>query len=268
MIDFLNELNFVWRSLIAGVAIGIVAGPIGVFLIWRRMSFLGETIAHASMLGISISLLLDINFYFGLFFVAILVAFLLNYLSLNKELAPDAILALLAHSSLALGILVIPTSQLNIMEFLFGDILAVSGTDIAMIVSVSASCCLALKVIWPDLILLTINEDLATAENVPVGTTKLIYLFCVALVFAVAIKVIGILLITSMLVIPALAARSFAKDSESMVWCSSLMATLSVFGGVGISCVWDLSTGPAIVVFCALLFLLSQLLKSLKIRLL
>lgn len=260
MIDWLLNLDFVYRALIAGVGIAIMAGPLGSLMLWRRMAYFGDTLAHSTLLGISLALLLHINIYTGLVSVCLFVACLLAGLTRQKWLASDAILGILSHTTLAIGLITataIRGVRVDLLSYLYGDILSVNLQDIAWIYLVVVTVLLLLWRLWHWLISATIHTDLARTEGVPVEFTSWSLIIMLALVFAVAIKLVGVLLITALLIIPASAARRFAKTPESMVVIASVFGCIAVGLGFWASLVWDWPTGPSIVVAAAGIFILS-----------
>lgn len=260
MIDWIQSLDFVQRALIAGMGIAILAGPLGSLMLWRRMAYFGDTLAHSTLLGISLSLLLHINIYTGLVTVCLLVACLLAGLTKQKWLASDAILGILSHTTLAIGLITataIRGVRVDLLSYLYGDILSVNLQDITYIFLVVIVVLLLLWRLWRWLISATIHVDLARTEGVPVDFTSWALIIMLALVFAVAIKLVGVLLITALLIIPASAARKFARTPEMMIVVASIFGCLSVALGFWASLFWDWPTGPSIVVAAAGIFALS-----------
>lgn len=269
MIDWLQNLDFVQRALIAGVGIAIMAGPLGSLMLWRRMAYFGDTLAHSTLLGISLSLLLHVNIYTGLVSVCLIVACLLAGLTRQKWLASDAILGILSHTTLAIGLITataIRGVRVDLLSYLYGDILSVNLQDIACILLVVVIVMLLLWRLWRWLIASTIHIDLARTEGVPVEFTNWSLIIMLALVFAVAIKLVGVLLITALLIIPASAARNFARTPEAMIFTASAFGCCAVFVGFWASLEWDWPTGPAIVVAAAAIFILSFMQRALHTK--
>ncbi len=258
--DWLANLDFTTRALIAGLGIAILAGPLGSLILWRRMAFFGDTLAHSTLSGLSLAVLLNINPYFGLIAISLLVACLLAGLSKYQWLASDAILGMLSHSLLAIGLIaatLVPGVRVDLLGYLYGDILSVTSLDLIYIVGVLLVVFVLLKAIWRWILSATIHSDLAMVEGVPVALTNWSLIIILALVFAVAIKLVGVLLITALLIIPASSARKFARSPEAMVILSSIFGCVAVGLGFGSSLRWDIPTGPAIVVAAAVIFLFS-----------
>ena len=249
--------DFLLLALIGGTGIAAFMGPLGVFVVWRRMAYFGDTLAHSALLGIALGFLLGVNLTVGVVVVCGTMAILLVALRRRQPLAEDTLLGILAHGSLALGIIAIAvqdTLRVDLVTYLFGDILSISVADIYWIFAVGAAVILALLVLWRPLIAITVHEDLARVEGVKVFPTQLAFMMLIAGVIALAMKIVGILLVTSLLIIPAAAARRFARTPEQMAVAAALIGCLSVALGLGASLLWDLPSGPAIVAAATGLF--------------
>ncbi len=254
--------DFFTRALVAGIGVALVAGPLGCFIVWRRMAYFGDTIAHSALLGVAIAFLLDINLILGVFVTATLVALALVLLQRQQRLSADAILGILAHSTLAIGLVIVAfLSQLRVdlIGFLFGDILAVSRGDIAAVWIGGGLVLAALALIWRPLLAGTVSQDIAEAEGLRPDRAKLIFMVMLAAIIAIAMKIVGILLITSLLIIPAAAARRIAVTPETMAVAASLLGACAVVIGLYGSLQFDTPSGPSIVVAALMIFLVSLL---------
>nr|WP_240492868.1 zinc ABC transporter permease subunit ZnuB [Candidatus Terasakiella magnetica] len=254
--------DFFMRALIAGVGLAIVVGPLGCFVVWRRMAYFGDTMAHSALLGVALSFLFDISLMIGVFGVAALVSLLLITLQKRKSLPTDALLGILSHSALAIGLVLVAFMawlRIDLMGYLFGDILSVSVGDIAMIYGGGIAILAVLALIWRGLLAASVSEELAEVEGLKPERTKLIFMLLMAGVVAIAIKIVGILLITALLIIPAATARRFATTPEVMAVLASIFGVMSVIGGLFSSLQYDTPSGPSIVVMAVVLFILSLL---------
>jgi zinc transport system permease protein len=253
--------DFMLRALIAGLGVALVSGPLGAFVVWRRMAYFGDTLAHSALLGVALGFLLEININLSIILVCLALAMLLVVLQHQQRLASDTLLGILSHSALSLGLIVlalIQTLRLDLMGYLFGDILAVTQVDIYWIWGGGLVALIALIIIWRPLLAITVHEELARVEGVPVTAIRMIFMLLIALVIAVAMKVVGILLITSLLIIPAATARRFASTPEQMALLAVVVGCLAVGGGLFGSLQWDLPAGPAVVVVAALQFFIAS----------
>lgn len=252
--------DFFVRAVVAGVGVAIVAGPLGCFIVWRRLAYFGDTLSHAALLGVALAFLLQLNITLAVFFVSAGVALALLMLQTRASLSSDSLLGLLAHSALAIGLVVLAFMtwvRVDLMGFLFGDILAVSTTDILVIYIGGAFVLGVLAAIWRPLFAATVNRELADAEGLNVDRANFIFMLLMAGVIAIAMKIVGVLLITAMLIIPAAAARRFASGPEQMALLAALIGVVSVVAGLYGSLEWDTPSGPSIVVAALVLFLLS-----------
>jgi zinc transport system permease protein len=252
--------DFVLRALVAGVGVSLAAGPLGCFVVWRRMAYFGATLAHSALLGVALGLLFDVNVNLGIIAVCLSLALALVALEHDRRFASDTLLGILAHGALALGLVAVAflgSVRVDLMSYLFGDILAVSAIDIAWIWGGGAACLAGLAAIWRPLLAITVQEDLARVEGVPVARVRTVFMVTIALVIALAMKIVGVLLIVSLLIIPAAAARRFASTPAQMAVGAALMGALSTAAGIGASLHFDTPAGPSIVVAAAALFFLS-----------
>ena len=252
--------DFFYRALIAGIGIALVTGPLGCFVVWRRLSFFGDTLAHSALLGVILSVSFDINISLSIFVVSSLVALLLLKLQKTTYLANDALLGLLSHSSLAIGLVVLgflSFIRFDIMGVLFGDILSVNINDLLAIWLGGALILLVLWFIWKPLFASTVNYELAEAEGMKPERMNAIFTILLAALIAIAIKMVGLLLITGMLIIPTAMARNLSNNPKQMVIFSVIGGLLSVLIGLYASFEINTSSGPTIVTVALILFILS-----------
>jgi zinc transport system permease protein len=259
--------DFIIRALIAGIGVALVAGPLGSFVVWRRMAYFGDALSHSALLGVGLGFLLGLTPSVGIVVVCVTLALILVLLQRQKTLASDTLLGIMAHSALSLGLVVVAfmeTLRVDLMSYLFGDVLAVSWDEIGWIYA-TASLALALLVaIWRPLLSITVHEELARVEGVRVTLIRLLFMSLIAVVIAAAMKVVGILLITSLLIIPAATARHFARTPEQMAVVAAVVGCVAVFGGIQGSLTFDTPSGPSVVVAAVGLFVLSLLLPVYK----
>ena len=252
--------DFLIRALIAGIGIALVAGPLGCFVVWRRLSFFGDTLAHSALLGVLLSISFNINISITIFVVSSLVALLLLRLEKTTYLAGDSLLGLISHSSLAIGLLILgflSSIRFDIMGILFGDILSVNTNDLLVIWIGGALILFVLWFIWKPLFASTVNYDLAEAEGMKPERVNAIFTILLAALIAISIKMVGILLITGLLIIPTAMARNLSNNPRQMVILSILGGLLSVFIGLYASFEINTSSGPSIVSVALILFILS-----------
>ena len=264
--EILKKINmfddFFIRALVAGLGVAFVTGPLGCFVIWRRLSYFGDTLSHSALLGVTLAYSFEINTAFSVFLVSSLIALILIQLQKKTNLPGDALLGLLGHSSLAVGLVVIgflTFIRFDIMGLLFGDILAVTVDDILIIWIGGAIILVVLKLIWKSLFASTVNYELAEAEGLNPDRAKAIFTILMAAVIAISIKMVGLLLITGMLIIPAAMARNISTSPQQMVFYSVIGGLLSVVLGLFTSLEFNSSSGPSIIAAALFLFILSLL---------
>ena len=252
--------DFFIRALVAGLGVALVTGPLGCFIIWRRLSFFGDTLAHSALLGVTLAFSFDINIAFSVFIISSAIALILLKLQKTTNLPGDALLGLLAHSSLAVGLVVIgflSFIRFDIMGLLFGDILAVTENDLIIIWVGGAIILFVLKLIWKPLFASTVNYELADAEGMKPERVNAIFTILMAAIIAISIKMIGLLLITGMLIIPAAMARNISNNPKQMVLFSIIGGLLSVIIGLFGSLEINTPSGPSIITAGLILFILS-----------
>ena len=255
--------NFLLRALLGGLGVALIAGPFGSFVVWRRLAYFGDTLAHSALLGVAFGFLLEINLTLGILIICQILALLLFVSQRQRLLAGDTLLGILSHGALALGLVVLAFMQdvrVDLVAYLFGDILAIGPTDLGWIFGGGGLALVGLILLWRPLLAITIHEDLARVEGVPVDRINWAFLALIALTVAVMMKVVGLLLVTALLIIPAATARRFAGSPETMALSASLIGCLAVSGGLYGSFRWDTPAGPSIVVAACLIFLFSLLL--------
>ena len=252
--------DFFIRAIFAGIGIAFVTGPLGCFVVWRRLSYFGDTLAHSALLGVTIAYSLDFNIAVSIFFISSAIALILIQLQRKTNLPDDALLGLLAHSSLAVGLVVIgflTFIRFDIMGLLFGDILAVNKKDLFIIWFGGALILIVLKLIWKPLFASTVNYELAEAEGLNPDKAKAIFTVLLAALIAISIKLVGVLLITGMLIIPTAMARNLSDNPKKMVVFSIIGGLLSVFIGLFSSLEFNTPSGPSILAAALILFIIS-----------
>jgi zinc transport system permease protein len=252
--------DFLLYALLAGLGVALVAGPLGCFVVWRRMAYFGDTLAHSALLGVSIGVLLGINISITVTAIPMLIALGLVYLEQRGILSLDTLLGILSHSALATGLVLIsllPDVRIDLMSLLFGDLLSVTKNDLWVIYTVAGTVIALLLWLWKPLINITVHEELASVEGVKTSVVRTALMLITALVIAIAMKIVGVLLITALLIIPAATARRVSSTPEQMAVMASLIAMLTVMMGLAMSYYSDTQAGPSVVVCAALLFTLS-----------
>jgi zinc transport system permease protein len=253
--------DFLVRAALAGAGVALVAGPLGCFVVWRRMAYFGDTVAHAALLGVALALAFDAGVIPAVLVVALVVALAVAR-GTGRRYAADTLLGVLAHGALAVGLVVLsflPGGRGDLSAYLFGDILAVGRGDLALIWGGAGLAGLGLWLGWTRLLNSTLNEELAAAEGGDPERDRLLLTLALALLVAAALKVVGALLITAMLILPAAAARPLARTPEGMALAAAAIGAAAALGGLGLAWVADSPAGPSMVAAALGLFLVSNL---------
>ena len=256
--------DFFVYALIAGLSLAAVAGPLGAFVVWRRMAYFGDTLAHSALLGIAIGLISGANPQLSIIISCLLFAFLLTILEKNRAISTDTLLGILAHSSLALGIVVLALTdsvRVDLEAYLFGALLTITPQDLLWVVGICSAVVGILLRFWQEFVAITVHEDIAEIEGSNVARYKLLLVLLMALTIAVSMKIVGVLLITSLLIIPAASARLIAQTPEQMALRASAVGACSVLAGLFVAFAIDVPVGPSIVVSATSLFLALNLVK-------
>lgn len=256
-------MSDIWwlMPVLAGMLLALVAGPLGSFVVWRRMAFFGDTLAHGALLGITFGVLTDINLTLALVLGSLLLALVLLPLESRARLSSDTLLGIVSHSTLAIGLVTLSLAQgvrVDLMGYLFGDLLAVEAADVLWILLASVLVAVLLTWQWRALLAVTVSSELAAIDGLPVKKLNAMLILLLALIVALAMKVVGILLVSALLIIPPATARTLARSPEQMVLLASICGVLSVVLGLAASFRWDTPAGPSVVVAATCLFALSM----------
>ena len=257
--------DFLVRAALAGIGLSLATGPLGAFVVWRRMAYFGDATAHAAILGVALSFATGLPVYAGTLLVALAMAATVSTLA-GRGHAMDTALGVLAHAALAFGLVAVsflPSVRVDLSAYLFGDILAVGRADLAWVWGGALAVLALVGWRWQGLLTATVNEELARAEGLDPRRERLVLTLALALVVAVAIKIVGALLIAALLIIPAASARSLARSPEAMAAGAVALSILSVLAGLFASLQLDTPAGPSIVAAAAGLFALALMLAGL-----
>ena len=254
--------DFFLRAVLGGIGVAIVTGPLGCFVIWRRLAYFGDTLSHSALLGVALAILLEVNITLAVFVISVLMGLALLMLRQIAPLSSDALLGLLAHSTLAIGLIALSFMtwvRVDLLGFLFGDVLAINQFDLLVIGLGGTIVLLVLKLIWRSLFAATVSPEIARAEGLQPERAEIIFMILMASVIAISMKIVGVLLITALLIIPAATARCFSSSPEQMAVFAVLIGIFSVIIGLQSSLTWDTPAGPSIVAALLALFIASTM---------
>lgn len=258
--------DFIVRAALAGVGVALATGGLGAFVVWRRMAYFGDAASHGAILGVALAIASDSPIWIWVLGVAMAMGVALQVLVSRGHASSDTALGVLAHTALAAGLVAVSFQsgiRVDLSAYLFGDILTVSRVDLAVIWggALLVSAVLALR--WNRMLTATLHEDLARASGVSPAREQMILTLLMAVVVAVALKVVGALLITALLIIPAAAAGRLARSPEMMVGLGIGIGAISVLGGLGVSMQIDTPVGPMAVCLAAAAFCVATALRGL-----
>ncbi|MCY4496585.1 MAG: metal ABC transporter permease [Rhodospirillaceae bacterium] len=254
--------DFILRAFIGGTSVATISGPLGCFVVWRRIAYFGATMSHSALLGVALGIAAGADPTVGTVTVCIAIALIVVFMESGRLLASDTLMGILAHSALAYGVAAIalmPGVRVDLMGYLFGDVLAIGRGDLQVIAGIGLVLGAGIWAFWRPLLSVTVDEELARVEGVRATVARIALMLMLALLVAVGMKVVGILLIVSLLVIPPAAARMISATPEGMALNAALLAAASVILGMILSLTVDVPAGPAIVIVASLFFALLYL---------
>ena len=252
-----------WQALCAGVGLTFLSGPLGVLTIWRRLAFLGDSLAHASILGVALGMLWQLNVSASIFVTVMAVALLLVWLLADRRVPSDTLLAVISSGALALGLLLVGMNTLSTQSYttlLMGDILNVTRFEVISIWVAALVIGSVIKIFWERLIFISLDEALASVEGIAVRRLNALFCVLLALCIALGTKLVGVVLMSALLLIPAASSRILSNTPERMLFMSTVLGSFSILSGLLLSFYFDMPTGPAIVVVSVGLFFMMQIL--------
>lgn len=267
--SFWSGIEILLLPLLAGAGIALLVGPLGCVVVWQRMAYFGESLAHSALFGVALGIWLDVAPVWTVILAGAGLAVLLAGLQHASGFSADTLLGILSHTLLAGGLVVLsclPGQRVNLESLLFGDLLAVSAQDVWLLYALVLPLAAGLYRLWQPLVAITVHEELAAAEGVPVARVRLMFLLVMAVTVAVAMKVTGVLLMTSLLVIPAAIAHASSRSPEQMAVLAVLIALLAVAGGLALSWLGNTPVGPSVVLVAGLFFLNASLVRHWRRR--
>ena len=253
---------FIQRALLASIIVGILCPFVGNFVVLRKMSFFSDAISHSAFAGLAAGILLGIDLSLSSIAVAILISLLIAFLSEKTTLSHDTIIGIAFSGAIATGMLIIGRLKgyrADIFTFLFGDILAITKTDILLIFVISIFTITILLAFLKPFLQITFNRDLAKVEGINVRFFEYLLFFIIAIVVTVSLKIIGIILVTSLLIVPAAAAKNIASSLKQLFSLSCIFGVVSGIIGLTGSVYLNTASGPTIVLVSIVIFFLTML---------
>ena len=258
--------DFLLYALLAGLGIAAIAGPLGSFVVWQRMSYFGDTLAHSTLLGIALGLLFSVNLMMATMACCVAIGLILAFLQTQKIVANDTLLGILSHSALAIGLILVAmfdVALLDLNAYLLGDLLATNRLDVITIYTIGSIVMVCICYFWRPLLTTCVNRELAAVEGIAVKWVNLLLILLLAFTIAITMKIVGVLLITALLIIPAATSRNLANSPEKMAIFASVFGCIAVMSGLSSSIILNTPAGPSIVASASGFFILSLLVKKL-----
>jgi zinc transport system permease protein len=252
--------DFLWRAVLGAGLLGAAAGPIGCFVLWRRMAYVGESVSHMGLLGAGIGILIGINAVLGTAVLAVTAAFLMARTK-TSVIPADTHVGIVGHIGLALGYILLAgmeTVRADLLGYLFGDVLALSNADVVLIGTAGLATLAMTALLWRPLLKLAAGGDIAAAEGQNTQWAQTGLLVLIALLVAFGLKVVGALLIVALLIIPPAAARLFSRSPEQMAMFAAGIGAISAPLGLAAAYMTDAPAGPCIVLAAGALYVLSS----------
>lgn len=260
---------FMQRAVVGGVIVGAVFGVLGVYTVLRKMSFFGDGIAHASLAGIAIGLLLAVNPLITAIIFSVIIAALMFVFEKKSRLASDAVIGILFTSSMALGILLMSFHrgyQPDLLSYLFGNILTIQTSEL-WVLGLASIIILALTVRFRKVLLFfTLDPDGAHVSGVPTNVVHFVFHIVLAIAVVMAVKVVGVVLVAALLILPASTAKLLSRSFSSLIWNSLVLSELMVIAGLVASALWDVPSGATIILVGFGIFLCVLLVTSVHKR--
>ncbi len=256
------QLGFMQRALVAGILIAALCGLFSVFVVLKRLSFIGVGISHSAFGGVALGFLLGINPTITAILFAAATALLIGFVNRQGRLHEDTAIGIFFALSMALGILFIGLSRsynVDLFGYLFGNILAITRGDVMLVLIVAPVIFAVILSLFKELLFLSFDEEVARVSGVAVSPIYYFFLLAMAVTIVIAIKLIGIVLVSALLVIPAAAARQFTTNYRGLALCSVGIGVVSTVAGLFLSCWLNLASGATIVLFAGVLFCVSLL---------
>ncbi|MDV2582901.1 metal ABC transporter permease [Alkalibacillus haloalkaliphilus] len=261
-IDAVMTYPFLQNALIAGVLVGIVCGVVGCFIILRGMALMGEAISHAVLPGVVIAYMLGASFFVGAVITGVLTAIGIGYISQNSRIKDDSAIGILLTGTFAVGVVLVTTigsTSINVWHILFGNVLAVSRTDLWMTLGITVGVLILIFVFYKQLLLSTFDPTMAKAIGLPTRLIHYMLMFILSLVTVASLNTVGIILVVAMLITPGATAYLMTDRLPMMLTLSAVFGVISAVVGVYYSYIYDVATGASIVIVATLLFTLAFL---------
>lgn len=261
--------EFMKRSLIAMVLIAPTAAAMGIHVVNFRMSFYSDAISHSAFTGIALGIILGFDPLMTMVVFGLVIGMLIVRVRRSSQLSVDTIIGVAFSTAVALGIVLVSARRgltRNLHSFLYGDVLAVREGEVLIMFVLALAVLIYSGWLYNRLILMSINGEVARTRGINTSLQEYIFSLLLALVVCLSIRVVGILLVTALIIVPAAVGRSLARNAGQLFWISTITALISAVTGLALSYYWDSATGATVVLVCAAFFFIAQLFNSLARR--
>jgi ABC-type Mn2+/Zn2+ transport system permease subunit len=266
MMEFLSY-GFIQRALITGAVLGVTCALLGVFVVLRRMAFIGVGISHAALGGVAIGLLAGLPPVAAAGAFSVAVAWVIGWITRRGEVSEDTAIGVFFPTAMALGVALISLSETyrqDLIGYLFGNILSVGPGDLWLLLGLAGVCLGVLALFFKEFLFLGVDEEAARAAGLPAAFLSYLLLTTLAITIVAAMKLVGIIMVSAFLVVPAATGQTLGRSIRGMAWVSVASALISVFMGLWLSWLWNLPSGASVVLFAAALFFGSYLFRSMR----
>ncbi|WP_343377602.1 iron chelate uptake ABC transporter family permease subunit [Buchnera aphidicola (Formosaphis micheliae)] len=250
---------------LAGMLLTLVTGPLGSFIVWRRMTFLSDTLSHSSLLGLAGGIFFNINPFYMVLFLLLILSLFIVILEQDLYLSLDLILGIMTNSAVSLSMIIFncisEKDRIDVSNYFFGNLLKITLFDVVMVAMIITIILLILYIYWNKILLCSINPELAIIEGVNIFKIRLIFMFITTLTIIIAIKLIGSLIITSLLIMPAAIAKRFSSSPEQMAILATIIGMFGMTSGIIISILFSFPISSSIVLSLLIFFVISYMIK-------
>ena len=260
MISEFIAYPFIQRALIASLMVGIICPFVGNFVVLRKMSFFSDAISHSAFAGIAVGAMLGIDLSLSSIGMAVIISFIIAFLSERTSLSHDTAIGIAFSGAIASGMLIMGMMKgyrADLFSYLFGDILAITNLDLLIILSVGVLAVATMMIFFKSFLQITFNRELAQVEGINVRFFEYLLFFIIAIVVTVSLKIIGMILVTSLIIVPAAAAKNVSSNMRQLFSYSSFFGVISGIVGLAGSVYLDTASGPTIVLVSIGIFILT-----------
>jgi len=259
--EFFNPTSLIGQGLWTLLFLSLLTAPMGCFVVWRKLSYFGATLAHSALLGAILGLLTGIGVLLGVIGFTALLAIILSFWLKHRLLSSDTILGFIAHLSLAISVIavsVMDNLRIDLVAYLFGDVLSLSTSMFYATIAIALLGLLIIILNWRGFVNLAVQTDIANIEGYATKRLELMFMLILSMTIALGMLSIGVLLIIAMLIIPAATARLFARSLLQMAWLTWIITVIAIVLGMALAFLLDFPAGATVVVVAGFIFIVAN----------